>query len=96
MTTPVCLEVGSKRVFACSLDWPGWCRSDKTEEAAERLASFVAAIRDARAAPGGTGKGLALPQLPTPAPGWYPEPETGTLCWWDGARWTEHRHAPPG
>lgn len=31
---PVYLEIGSKRTFACSLDWPGWCRSGKTEEAA--------------------------------------------------------------
>ncbi len=37
---PVYLEVGSKRVFACSLDWPGWCRSGKTE--AEALAALVA------------------------------------------------------
>lgn len=28
------LELGSKRVFACSLDWPGWCRVDRTEELA--------------------------------------------------------------
>jgi hypothetical protein len=31
---PIYLEIGSKRTFACSLDWPGWCRSGKTEEAA--------------------------------------------------------------
>ncbi len=42
MTTPVYLEVGSKRVFACSLDWPGWCRSGKTDEAAlEALAAYA-------------------------------------------------------
>lgn len=28
------LELGPKRVFACSLDWPGWCRVDKSEELA--------------------------------------------------------------
>ena len=40
--TPVYLEVGSKKVFACSLDWPGWCRAGKTEEAAlEALASYA-------------------------------------------------------
>jgi hypothetical protein len=31
---PVYLELGSTRVFACSLDWPGWCRRAKTEEEA--------------------------------------------------------------
>jgi hypothetical protein len=42
VTTPVYLEVGSKRVFACSLEWPGWCRSGKTEEAAlEALAAYA-------------------------------------------------------
>ncbi len=41
--TPVYLEVGKKRVFACSLDWPGWCRSGKSEEAAlETLAAYAA------------------------------------------------------
>ncbi|MEX2238693.1 MAG: GIY-YIG nuclease family protein [Dehalococcoidia bacterium] len=24
---PVYLESGNRRVFACALDWPGWCRS---------------------------------------------------------------------
>ena len=31
--------------------------------------------------------------------GWYPDPGTGSgLRWWDGLRWTEHRHgavSPP-
>jgi hypothetical protein len=30
-----------------------------------------------------------------PAPGWFPEPGSHALRWWDGARWTEHRHQPP-
>jgi hypothetical protein len=30
----VYLEVGSKRVFAGALDWPGWCRSGRDEESA--------------------------------------------------------------
>lgn len=30
----VYLEVGSKKVFACSVDWAGWCRSGKTEDVA--------------------------------------------------------------
>jgi hypothetical protein len=38
----VYLEVGSKRIFACSLEWPGWCRSGKTEDAAlEALAAYA-------------------------------------------------------
>jgi hypothetical protein len=42
-TTSVYLEVGKKRVFACSVDWPGWCRSGKNEQAAlEALADYAA------------------------------------------------------
>jgi hypothetical protein len=37
----------------------------------------------------------AAGRVPPPPPGWYPEPGTGTLRWWDGFRWTEFRHAPP-
>ena len=38
----VALEVGSKRVFAIALDWPGWARSGKTEdEALEALAAYA-------------------------------------------------------
>lgn len=35
-TTPlqVYLEVGEKKIFAGAVDWPGWCRSGKTEEQA--------------------------------------------------------------
>lgn len=32
--TDVYLEIGKKKVFACAVDWPGWCRQGKTEEAA--------------------------------------------------------------
>ena len=36
------LEIGSKRVFASALDWPGWCRSGKNIELAlEALASYA-------------------------------------------------------
>ena len=34
------VEIGSKRAFACSADWPGWCRSGRSEEAA--LAALLA------------------------------------------------------
>lgn len=38
----VYLEVGKKRVFACALDWPGWCRSGRDEERAlEALAAYA-------------------------------------------------------
>ena len=32
--TDVFIEAGSKRVFACAADWPGWCRAGKDEAAA--------------------------------------------------------------
>jgi len=39
--TEIYLEIGNRRVFACALDWPGWCRSARTEDAA--LSALVAA-----------------------------------------------------
>ena len=30
----VYLEAGTKRVFACAVDWPGWCRPGRDEEQA--------------------------------------------------------------
>ena len=42
----VCVELGSKRVFASALDWPGWCRSGRDEEAAlDALADHAARYR---------------------------------------------------
>jgi hypothetical protein len=39
---PVYLEVGSKKVFACALEWPGWARAGRTEdEALETLSAYV-------------------------------------------------------
>src|SRR5215472_1320979 len=39
-STAVYIESGSKRVFACALEWPGWCRSGKNEaQALEALAA---------------------------------------------------------
>ncbi|MER6951051.1 hypothetical protein ABT294_44260 [Nonomuraea sp. NPDC000554] len=35
--TRIYLETGPKKVFACSLDWPGWCRVARGEEAAVDL-----------------------------------------------------------
>ena len=42
-TIPVYLEVGTKRVFASALDWPGWTRAGKDEKLAlEALAAYAA------------------------------------------------------
>jgi hypothetical protein len=39
---PVYLEQGKRWVFACALDWPGWCRRGRSEELAlEQLAAYV-------------------------------------------------------
>ena len=41
-SVPVYLEAGTKRVFAASLDWPGWCRSARTADAAlDTLAEYA-------------------------------------------------------
>ncbi len=46
VSTPVYLEVGAKKVFACAIDWPGWCRAAKTEEQAlEALAGYAERYR---------------------------------------------------
>jgi hypothetical protein len=40
--TDVYLESGQKRVFACAVDWPGWCRVGRNEEQAlEALAAYA-------------------------------------------------------
>jgi hypothetical protein len=42
MDIPIYLEIGSRRVFACSVEWPGWCRSARAESAAiEALANCL-------------------------------------------------------
>ena len=39
---PVYVESGDKKVFACAVDFPGWCRSGKDEAAAlEALAGYA-------------------------------------------------------
>jgi hypothetical protein len=39
---PVYIESGDKKVFACAVDFPGWCRSGKDEAAAlEALAGYA-------------------------------------------------------
>jgi hypothetical protein len=55
--TKVLLEVGQKRVFATAVDWPGWCRSGKNEDAA--LTALAEAHR--RYAPVAAEAGVAFP-----------------------------------
>lgn len=53
MSIPVYLEVGSTKTFACALDWPGWCRSGKTPDAAlETLADYARRYRPVAEAAG--------------------------------------------
>jgi hypothetical protein len=43
----VYLEAGTRRVFAGGLEWPGWCRSGKTEDAAlEALREYAPRYAD--------------------------------------------------
>jgi hypothetical protein len=64
--TDVYLEVGSRRVFACALDWPGWARSGRTEELAlQALADYAqryaaVAERAGIAFPAGAGNELRV------------------------------------
>lgn len=60
MGEPIYLEVGAKKVFACSLRWPGWCRSGRDEGAAiETLATYAE-----RYAPIASQAGLEFPTDP--------------------------------
>jgi hypothetical protein len=53
----VCLEVGARRTFASALDWPGWSRSGRGEDAAlDALRAYLA-----RYAPVCRAAGLAPP-----------------------------------
>lgn len=51
--TDVYLELGDRRVFACAVEWPGWCRSGPDEEAAllallEYGPAYAAVLRSTR------------------------------------------------
>lgn len=37
------LEIGKKKIFACALHWPGWCRFGKTEAEAQQALLATAA-----------------------------------------------------
>jgi hypothetical protein len=59
MALDVYLEVGTKRIFACAVEWPGWCRSGSDEATAlaalleygPRYAAVIGAARLGFAAP---------------------------------------------
>jgi hypothetical protein len=55
---PVYLEVGSKRVFAGAVDWPGWCRPGHDE--ADALEALIAYGQRYLRAMGGAANGLEL------------------------------------
>ena len=96
MSTPVYLEDGSKKVFACALDWPGWCRSAKNEDdALEVLAAYagryapvaaMAGVRFPRSAAGGFDVVERLAGTATTDFGAPAEPASA-----DGARLTKAR-----
>lgn len=54
------LEIGSRRVFAGALDWPGWCRSGRDEDAA--LEAVVAYGRRYKATLGLAARGFTPPK----------------------------------
>jgi hypothetical protein len=56
--SPVYIEAGAKRSFACSLEWPGLCRSGRDEEAALSALLSYAARYAAVAERAGIGFGL--------------------------------------
>lgn len=56
--THVYFQLGRSRVFACAVEWPGWCRRAKTEEdALDALAEYAA-----RYAPVAAAAGAPLPK----------------------------------
>lgn len=58
--TPVYLEVGSKRTFACAVDWPGWSRSGR--DGASALEALLRAAPRYERALKGTRLGFVAPK----------------------------------
>jgi hypothetical protein len=56
----VYVEAGTKRVFAGAVDWPGWCRSARGEQAA--LQALVDYLPRYVAAMGASGRGVPRPR----------------------------------
>jgi hypothetical protein len=61
-TLEIYLEVGSKRVFAGAVEWPGWNRSGRDEDAA--IAALIACGERYADAMGPAGRGLRPPKTP--------------------------------
>ena len=61
--TPVYLEIGRKRVFAGSVDWPGWTRSGRDEDAA--IDTLLAYAPRYATVLGGTGLTFEPPSRPS-------------------------------
>ncbi|MGE0443220.1 MAG: hypothetical protein AB7L66_06865 [Gemmatimonadales bacterium] len=59
---PIYLEIGAKRTFAAAVEWPGWCRSGPTEDAA--VAALVAHGSPYAAILTGTRLGFRAPTQP--------------------------------
>jgi hypothetical protein len=66
--TRVYIERGSKRVFACACEWPGWCRSGKDEPSAlaalgESLPRYKAVVAEAKLKPPPTDRFSVVEQV---------------------------------
>jgi hypothetical protein len=59
-TTPVYLEVGSKKAFACSFAWPGWTREGRDED--EAMQALVDAAARYRRTLGAAARDLTAPK----------------------------------
>ncbi len=59
-TTPVYLEIGSKKAFACSFAWPGWTREGRGED--EALQALVDAAARYRRTLGAAVRDLSPPK----------------------------------
>jgi len=62
VTEAVYVETGSKRVFAGAIEWPGWCRSAKTDDTA--IEALLAYAPDTRRSWRGGGSGSSRRRAP--------------------------------
>jgi hypothetical protein len=81
------MQIGKRWVFACALDWPGWCRRAKSEDLALReLAAYapryaVVARRAAVVFPGDALEGFAVTErLPSTSWADYGAPYQDPQC----------------